>query len=165
MKKGFTLIELLIVIAILGTIAVVALLAIDPLEQLRRSRDAGRLSTVAQLGHAVQGYATGSADGSYPPGDEDWIETLTNSGEITTTPSDAGGDGCTNNAINNWCYDSDGEEAIVYARLESTRNKALCANPDSEIAWAVYSTEDGRGGVVCTGGSEPTAGGIQPFRN
>ena len=54
--KGFTLIELLIVIAILGVLAVVVLVAINPVQQLARTRDAGRKSSVAQIGHAVAAY-------------------------------------------------------------------------------------------------------------
>jgi prepilin-type N-terminal cleavage/methylation domain-containing protein len=42
---GFTLIELLIVIAILGVLAVVVLVAINPIEQLARTRDGGRLTS------------------------------------------------------------------------------------------------------------------------
>lgn len=37
---GFTLIELLIVMAILGVLAVVVLVAINPVQQLARTRDA-----------------------------------------------------------------------------------------------------------------------------
>ena len=44
LKKGFTLIELLIVIAILGVLAVVILVAINPQEQLARGRGGGRTS-------------------------------------------------------------------------------------------------------------------------
>jgi len=55
---GFTLIELLVVIAILGVLAGAILVAINPLEQLARGRDAGRKSTVDELGHATQAYYT-----------------------------------------------------------------------------------------------------------
>ena len=64
-KRGFTLIELLIVMAILGVLAVVVLLAINPAEQLARTRDTGRVSAVTQMGHAVQAYDT-SHNAVYP---------------------------------------------------------------------------------------------------
>ncbi|PJE63249.1 Tfp structural protein, partial [Candidatus Roizmanbacteria bacterium CG10_big_fil_rev_8_21_14_0_10_39_6] len=41
-KKGFTLIELLIVIALLGTLAVALLAAIDPFEQFKKGTDTAR---------------------------------------------------------------------------------------------------------------------------
>jgi prepilin-type N-terminal cleavage/methylation domain-containing protein len=165
LKKGFTLIELLIVIAILGVLAVVVLVAINPLEQLARTRDAGRISSVTQLGHAVQAYYT-SQSAVYPP-EATWNTALTGSGELTTVPSAiaysvAGVSACTENVINNWCYDLDATNgAILYARLESNSNVARCAT--GQIAWVVYSSADGRGGVVCTAaaatGLDPLAAG------
>ena len=85
MKKGFTLIELLIVIAILGVLAVVVLLALNPVQQLARTRDSGRISAVTQLGHALEAFAT-SNNGTYVPENVTWITTLVNAGEIATVP-------------------------------------------------------------------------------
>lgn len=56
--KGFTLIELLIVIAVLGILVVAILSAIDPLEQIRKARDAGRKSDAAELLSAYERYYT-----------------------------------------------------------------------------------------------------------
>ena len=75
-SKGFTLIELLIVIAILGILAAGILVAIDPVEQLSRGRDAGRKSAVTQLGRALQAYYT--ANSNYPV-IAGWNTTLINS--------------------------------------------------------------------------------------
>lgn len=52
-NKGFTLIELLIVIAIIGILAAVVLIAINPVEMMRRGRDSQRLSDMTQLRKAV----------------------------------------------------------------------------------------------------------------
>jgi prepilin-type N-terminal cleavage/methylation domain-containing protein len=82
--KGFTLIELLIVIAILGVLAVVVLVAINPLEQLARTRDAGRISSVTQIGHAVSAYYT-SQNAVYPPV-ATWNTALTTAGELSAIP-------------------------------------------------------------------------------
>lgn len=54
--KGFTLIELLIVIAVLGILIVAILSAVDPLEQIRKARDAGRKSDSAELLSAYERY-------------------------------------------------------------------------------------------------------------
>lgn len=181
--EGFTLIELLIVIAILGTLAVLALIAIDPLEQLARGRDAGKLSTTAQLGHAIEAYATGNAGSTtatYPAvgsGSATWAHTLMSAGEISTMPPQSGTVQCGTSAStagsgqisNTWCYNTSGsgttQEAIVYARLESKRNASLCTNASAPTPWAVYSTADGRGGIVCTGGSAVPAVGTQSWVN
>jgi prepilin-type N-terminal cleavage/methylation domain-containing protein len=62
--KGFTLIELLIVISVLGILAVAVLSAINPIEQINRSRDTGSRSDAEQLLGAVDRfYAT---QGYYP---------------------------------------------------------------------------------------------------
>lgn len=55
-KKGFTLIELLIVIAVLGILAVAVLSAINPVEQINRSRDTGSTSDAEQLISAIDRY-------------------------------------------------------------------------------------------------------------
>ncbi len=161
-EKGFTLIELLIVIAILGTLAVVVLLALNPLQQLARTRDAGRQSAVTQLGHALEAYATGR-NGVYVTPNATWMTTLQTAGEIATVPSAiaysiTGTAPCTTNVQNSICYNSGAAgaaPAIVYARLESQAQISRCAS--GQNAFSVYSTADGRGGVVC-GATEPATG-------
>lgn len=51
-EKGFTLIELLIVIALLGTLAVALLAAIDPFEQFKKGTDTGIRNTVQEMYNA-----------------------------------------------------------------------------------------------------------------
>jgi len=64
LAQGFTLIELLIVIAVLGILAVAVLSAINPIEQINRSRDTGSRSDAEQLLGAIDRfYATA---GFYP---------------------------------------------------------------------------------------------------
>jgi|SRR3989344_4539014 len=95
LKKGFTLIELLIVIAILGVLAVVILVAINPLEQLARTRDAGRISSTTQIGHALQAFATANA-GEYVDvtltdncsASGSWLDCLVDAGEIGSAPTE-----------------------------------------------------------------------------
>jgi prepilin-type N-terminal cleavage/methylation domain-containing protein len=55
-KRGFTLIELLIVIAIIGILAAIVLVAVDPAKRLGQSRDARRQSEVNAILNAVLNY-------------------------------------------------------------------------------------------------------------
>ena len=50
---GFTLIELLIVIAIIGVLSSVVVLAINPVQMMRKSRDATRLSDMTTISKAL----------------------------------------------------------------------------------------------------------------
>lgn len=169
-RQGFTLIELLIVIAILGTLAVVVLLALNPIQQLARTRDSGRSSTVTQLGHALEAYAT-TRNGVYPslatcPA-ATWITTcLVGSGEISIAPKavpySAGGASC--GGQTGWCYSvnaANPPQAIIYAQAEARANISKCSGtatcPTSASASFVYSTADGRGGLVCSAAPTPGA--------
>jgi prepilin-type N-terminal cleavage/methylation domain-containing protein len=64
LNAGFTMIELLIVIAILGILAVAVLSAINPIEQINRSRDTGTRSDAEQLISAADRYY--AFNGFYP---------------------------------------------------------------------------------------------------
>lgn len=171
LKKGFTLIELLIVIAIIGTLAVVVLLALNPIQQLARTRDAGRISTVTQLGHAIEAFAT-VHDGVYPdPGSVPpapggcpatgavgtWVsDCLVDSGEISSAPgginySVTGRDPCAAVEIeNSVCYvaNADFDDAIVYMSAEADTNISRCAAGSG--VWFVYDVSESRGGILCT---------------
>jgi len=64
MNKGFTLIELLVVIAVLGILASVVLVAINPGERINEANDAGKKSDVGQVATALESYFTNN-NGSY----------------------------------------------------------------------------------------------------
>lgn len=173
LKKGFTLIELLIVIAVLGTLAVVVLIAINPLQVLARGRDAGRRSTSAQLGHAIEAYGVGN-NGIYVPEGATWVTSLVTSGEVSTVPGNIANSLtalCTTNVQNGFCYDATtalgGAPAIVFSRLEATNDITRCTTQfaGTDRAYAIYSTGMGRGGVVCTTGADPTVAGNSAGQN
>lgn len=60
-QKGFTLIELLIVIAIIGILAAVVIIAVNPGRQLAQANDARRSSEVNALLNAIGQYGADSA--------------------------------------------------------------------------------------------------------
>ena len=52
-KSGFTLIELLVVITIIGIIATFSVIALNPIEIIKKARDARRISDLTQLKQAI----------------------------------------------------------------------------------------------------------------
>ncbi|OGH11245.1 MAG: hypothetical protein A2857_06495 [Candidatus Levybacteria bacterium RIFCSPHIGHO2_01_FULL_36_15] len=162
LREGFTLVELLVVIAVLGILATVILVAVDPLEQFARGRDASRKTVVGQLGRALSAYYT-SQSATYPVQSATWMNTIgpapAGSGDIRTIPVNpnyaAGGPNCAAAAANqnNFCYVMNGAnppDAIVYLRLESRNEYAKCTNPATMTPFFVWSSTDGRAGLVCT---------------
>lgn len=158
-QKGFTLIELLIVMAILGVLAVVVLVAINPVEQLARARDSGKVSGVQQLGRAATAYFTAATQ--YPPVGGAWIDALVVTQDLSTDPSCpwGGGVNCDTTGCgasqNGYCYDANASatnpQAAVWAFLESNQYNNRCGGQ----AYTVFSTVDARGGIGC---DMPTAG-------
>lgn len=62
LAKGFTLLELLIVIAIIAILSVVLIVALNPAETLRKTRDSQRISDLASLKTALGIYVTTTTD-------------------------------------------------------------------------------------------------------
>jgi len=110
-KSGFTLIELLVVIAIIGLVSAIVMLAINPAEILRDSRDKKRMADLRGIYDALERYALdagqypgetycdssiGSADHACPvdPPQNNWDKNssfwtqLTGSGQMGIIPAD-----------------------------------------------------------------------------
>jgi prepilin-type N-terminal cleavage/methylation domain-containing protein len=175
-RQGFTLIELLIVMAILGVLAVVVLVAINPVQQLARTRDSGRKSTVTQLGHALEAHFT-ARNGEYldtsnciaangGPLATDWMGCLQVAGEMSSVPATINNSvgsfsTCTGTNVQNAiCYAVDGTStaAVVYTVLESATEESKCPGPGLVVPNFIWNTADGRGGTIClTDGGAPAA--------
>jgi prepilin-type N-terminal cleavage/methylation domain-containing protein len=61
---GFTLIELLVVIGVLGVLVSGIIVAVNPAQQLAKSRDSARKSSLKQIRGALEAYRV--ANGRYP---------------------------------------------------------------------------------------------------
>jgi prepilin-type N-terminal cleavage/methylation domain-containing protein len=161
-SAGFTLIELLVVMAILGVLAVIVFIAINPGERQAQARDTGRISAISQFGRAIESYYT-SHDGSFPD-EATWAQGLLDTGELSTFPSGvaytiSGTSNCTSfvqpGADPTYCYDLDATNgAIVFATAEAGSHTSKCTAP--EATYFVFSTSDGRGGTICSNG-DPSA--------
>ncbi|OGH23664.1 MAG: hypothetical protein A2958_02725 [Candidatus Levybacteria bacterium RIFCSPLOWO2_01_FULL_38_13] len=165
-SRGFTLIELLVVIAVLGVLAAIVLLAVNPGEQLARARDTNRVSAVTQIGRSLQSYYT-AHNGKYPA-PASYLTTLQTSQDLKTIPTNPAGSGTTwgdctavtgphdpltqQGNQSGWCYvvddPTDLTETIVFTGLESQLNDSKCAT--GQTVWWVFSTQNGRGGFTCT---------------
>jgi len=78
MKKGFTLIELLIVIAILGVLAAVTMVGIDPIDKINAANDSKVQSDISSIATAMESYAVSSSGNIYAT---DQL-TLVNNGDL-----------------------------------------------------------------------------------
>ena len=163
LSKGFTLIELLIVIAVLGVLVTAVLVALNPLEQLRRANDSGRINSVSQIGNAVQAFYTAQG-ATFPTATGGFQTTLKNSGElsnvVTVTAATAGVCAPTASALlgmeGNVCYQADsvtagaGTDSTVWTVLDSkseyNRSNCTVALP---IPVAVWNFELGKTGIMC----------------
>ena len=174
------MIELLVVITVLGVLATIVLLAVNPGEQLARGRDTNRISAVTQLGRASVIYYSVRGT-SYPPIGiaNDWMVSLVNTGDVKVRVGNPGYGSttgmtvCTDTRIQKFgvtngtttptefghCYvrTTALTDAIVYVQLESERSKTKTGNC-ANTTWVIFATSVGKTGLWCSA-TEPTAGG------
>lgn len=165
-SSGFTLIELLVVIAVIGVLAAGILIAIDPLEQIRRAQDSSTKEQTAAVGRAVEAYyinsvAGSSATGSYPAETTAWLTTAL-AGDFKVTPTGNSTACGTGRALSGgFCLDADAAAPsfVVYTTLKnkSDRNRAAAAAGSgcgtAATTYYVYSSALGKAGITC---AEPT---------
>lgn len=150
--KAFTLIELLVVIGIISILATIVLVAVNPLESIAKARDSQRKTTIATLITILRSYSTSSGD--YPEANQTWMNPLLQTQDLASIPPEVeavliGSVSCNFNSVNGYCYHRDNDGKIVlYTGLEAGIEKSKCN--DGESPWYLWSSCDGRMGVVCT---------------
>lgn len=87
-RSGFTLIELLVVIGIIGILAAVVLVAVNPGRQFAQTRDTQRQSDLLQITNAIYQFAA-EHDGNLPDTDND--DTTSNFPTVSTCIGTGGG--------------------------------------------------------------------------
>ena len=145
---GFTLIEMLIVVAMIGVLATVLFIAINPLQQMKKTRDAGRLSDMAQIVRALEWYFVDygrfpSIDGDSccdgwdvgPCGGDGFISALETSGNLKKVPQDPEGTGgCTGYAYYRYGaggYGCDASKGAYYVLGVRDMEATARPHPDS----------------------------------
>lgn len=138
-QKGFTLIELLVVIGIIGILAAVVLVAVNPGRQFASARDTQRKADLYSITNAIYQSAT-EHNGSLPPG-------------ITTTPQ------CIGTAAP--CVDFGATAADPNNQLVPTYIAAVPEDPSVTCTSAntcYWVNLDSNGRVVATAASELNPG-------
>lgn len=172
-SKGFTLIELLIVIAVVGVLAAAVLIALNPLEQFRRARDAGLKQAMSTIGRQLQSNYTIAQ--IYPAATGTWLTQLVTDGVIVSAPDGSGvaitctspGGSGSAGQQNDICYKEDSSTSgtgnfIIYAKLEASveAQRANCTSPATP--WYVYQSTRGKASLICNNG-EPTINGSYTY--
>lgn len=134
-EKGFTLIELLVVIGIIGILAAIVLIAVNPGRQFAQARDAGRKTDLLGITGAVYQFAA-EHNGDLPDNDGDDSE-IGFPGVATCIGSDAA---CFNLAT---ATNEEGVEVIV-----PTYIAAIPMDPSTgdatDTGYTIYRNADGR---------------------
>lgn len=147
-NKGFTLIELLIVIAVLGILIVAILSAINPLEQIRKARDAGRKSDAAELLSAYERYfATFECypweNGATPCDNEPMVRAVAGDNPDFLDPL-MDSDLLTQGELKTQFPNRDSiTNGLLWVSEDATRNAIICYEPESQSG-----RQGGYGGIA-----------------
>jgi prepilin-type N-terminal cleavage/methylation domain-containing protein len=159
--KGFTLIELLVVIAVMGVLATIVLVAVDPGEQFNRAEDGNRKQTVNSLGNAMLQYATTRSTAADPNATENdtFIQTLVDAGELKALVPDGGTtcDSTSTGTQRGYCYDMNSTtdnftiSTVMESKAEDNTSAGVaCGTPtDTNVSFFIFDSSTGKTCKVC----------------
>ena len=141
MRKGFTLVELLVVIAVIGVLAAVVLVAINPAKKLGQARDAQTKSGEQQISTALSTYYTQMT--SYPAA----LADLVTNGELKNLPKSPAGTDFNYSATPGTCTTAakDCTAAVLYYTYEYPNTACATGSP----YWG-WTSSSGAIGKICT---------------
>jgi len=134
-RKGFTLIELLVVIAVLGILASVVLVAINPSERIKEASDTGIKNNVSQVATGAEACYTNNE------GDYDNCDTTAELLSGSYLKRDLGTDGVD-------MAQSTGGEVVVWGLLEAASTTCDAGTTVANKYWT-YRSLDGTTQVEC----------------
>lgn len=129
-SQGFTLIELLVVIAVLGILAAVVMVAINPGQRTNEANDVKNKSEVGQVARALENYFTNNL-GTYTGADS---TSLVNLKYLKRWPGSV--------TLNVTATESSASAALTAA-------SASCGRGSGSFKYWCYSTFDGLTVVLC----------------
>lgn len=138
--KGFTLIELLVVITILGILAAVVMVAINPGERINEANDSGKKNDVGQVATALEAYFTANK-GVYTGASD---TELVDKGYVKRFPT-----------TTTLTVAVDGSAAAAYGTLASA--SASCPVGQTGTKYWCYTSVNGQSGILCSATTPSTA--------
>lgn len=148
-RAGFTLIELLVVIGIIGILAAIVLVAVNPGRQFAQARDAQRRADLLGITNAVYQFAA-EHNGNLPDTNTD---ANVNSFPSTATCIGTGGS-CFNLGAAGEIEASVGQQEIVVPTYIAAIPKDPSTGTDANTMYTIYRDTNGR--LVATASGELT---------